>query len=600
VTSNGVALIAVVFLALVIRIPGLGMPLIEWHGWRQTQTAYTAVLFHEEGIDLFHPKVPIFGPPFEMPMEFPLVQAGAALVMDAGVAPDLAMRLTHLALFFLSAGLLYGLLRRVADEQVAVAGLIFFLFSPANILFSRTSLVEFGATAGAIGFLWAGIAWRERRRWYLWALALLAATFGMLLKPTTPVFWALPLLLWPVHGESAGLWRWVRSRLDPALAILCVAPTAIALGWIAWADAIKGAQEAEAFLTSAATRLYYFSNLSQRLNPSIWYRDWEWLSLYVIGLGALPIVAIGLRSLRRTGRAPFWWGWLLAAVLPVAVFFGGFSRHDYYWVALTPEIAGILGLGVAALYRRAKASRERAFVTAGLFALFVLSLVSSNDYWRLIYPPLADRDGLLPRVSELVAESRPDDLVLVVGREYNPDLGYYSRRKMLMLTKENHTDQFMRGLAAQSSYHLLFSWDPAIDPIWVARYWPWTGVVSERTYTLGASPQELRAAPIVATDDRTAFEAAALVGRPLLQEPLRIPCDGSSHPVHAGAAGTWLRLRSEPGALVTPAVLLAPMPARAVIVLSPAVTRGLGSASLSCQGAPEIVIEAALDAPPPR
>jgi 4-amino-4-deoxy-L-arabinose transferase-like glycosyltransferase len=599
VSTKVLALGGLTLAALVIRLPGLGIPLLEWHGWRQTWTAYTALLFHEQGIDLLHPKLPIFGPPFEVPMEFPLVQALAALVMDAGVTPDLAMRLTHLGLFFLSAGLLYGLLRHTADEQVAAAGLVFFLFVPANILISRTSLVEFGAIAGAIGYLWAGIAWRERPRWWTWSLALLAGSLGMLVKPTTPLFWVLPLVLWSVRGESTVLRSWLRSRLTPGLAVLCIAPTAIATAWMAWADAIKGAQEAAAWTTSTASRPFYYSSLTERLDPSIWFRNWEWLSLYVIGLGVLPVFLIGVRSLRQSGRALFWWGILLATVLPVLVFFGGYWRHDYYWVALTPGIAAIVGLGVTALLKRARSSLQRALVFVSLAAAAVVSLVSSNNYWGLSYPPLADPVGVLSRARELAAQSQPDDLVLVVGRASNPDLAYYSRRSVLMLTRENQTDHLMRGLAAQPSYHVLFSWNPQIDPIWVANYWAWTGVVSARTYTLGASPRDLRGAPIVASDDLAAFDAAADAGRPLLEGPLRIQCDGLSHPVPAGASGTWLRLRAEPGALVTVAVLFAPVPARGVIVLSPLVTHGLGSASLSCEGASEIVIDGALDTAPP-
>src|SRR4051812_43103734 len=195
--------------ALATRIPGLDLPLLEWHGWRQTWTAYTALLFHEDGFDLLHSHLPIFGPPYEVPMEFPVVQAVGALVMDAGVAPDLAMRLTHLALFLLSAALLYGLMKRVASPVAALATLVFFLFVPTNILWSHASLVEYGATAGALGFLWAGIAWRDTKRRSLFVVALLAGTLGMLIKPTTPVFWVLPLVLWRASGEPVGFVQWI-------------------------------------------------------------------------------------------------------------------------------------------------------------------------------------------------------------------------------------------------------------------------------------------------------------------------------------------------------------------------------------------------------
>jgi Dolichyl-phosphate-mannose-protein mannosyltransferase len=584
--------------ALIVRIPSLGLPLIEWHGWRQTWTAYTAVIFHERGIDLLHPQLPIFGPPFEVPMEFPVQQAVAALVMDAGVGPDLAMRLTNLAAFFLTAALLYGLMRRIAGPLAGVAAVVFFLFVPTNVLWSRASLVEYGGTAGAVGFLWAGLVWRDRRRWTVFAIALAAGTLGMLIKPTTPIFWTLPLLLWRVPGEPAGLVGWIRARLDPALIALCVVPTAVALVWTSWADAIKGVQEAAAFLTSTATRSFYYASLAERVDPVIWKRTWLWISTYVIGTGMLPVFAVGVVAAWRSTRPAFWGGVLLAALVPFAVFYGAYYKHDYYWAAVTPQIAAIVGLGVAWLVTNARTTPRRAAVGIALVSAVLLTASSASGYLRLAYPPLNDYESVLPRARELAAQSRADDLVLVVGRGYDADLAYYSRRRMLMLTAENLTDHLVRQAATQP-YRVLFSWDPTVDDIWVARYWPWNGVVAAHTYTLGARPADLRAAPILTSDDTALFDATARTAHTLLRQPLRVPCDLAGHQIPAGAAGTWLRIRPDAGARISPTALFAPVAARSVLVLTPLVTFGQPSASLFCSGSPEIVIEAAFDAPPP-
>jgi 4-amino-4-deoxy-L-arabinose transferase-like glycosyltransferase len=584
--------------ALAIRIPTLDLPIIEWHGWRQTWTAYTALLFHEQGFDLLHPQLPIFGPPFEVPQEFPLVQAIGALVMDAGVAPDLAMRLTHLALFFLSAGLLYGLLRHVANATVALAALVFFLFVPTNILWSRASLVEYGATAGALGFLWAGIAWRDTHRGRLFAIALIAGTLGMLIKPTTPVFWSLPLALWRSPDEAAGLWGWLRARLDPRLIALGVVPTVVAFAWTKWADAIKTASEAAAFMASSATSSFYYASLADRFDPAIWSRNWLWLTSYDVGLWVMPFFAVGLFAALRSYRPAFWLGLLLAAALPVAVFFGGYYRHEYYWSALTPEFACIVGLGVAWLVQRARTLPLRGALAIALAAAVIATENGAADYWRLAHPPLDDYEHVLAHARELARQSRPDEVALVVGRAYNPDLAYYSRRRVLMLPDENRSDHLLTEIARQS-YHVLFSWDPTIDPTFIARRWAWTGVVGQWTYTLGQAPADLRAAPIMATDDTAAFDAVARTGRSLLARPLAVPCGQGSQAFPAGAAGTWLRVRADPFTRISPTALFAPIPARTVLVLSPLVTFGQPQGQIFCSGGGAIVIEAAFDAPPP-
>ena len=65
-----VVVVAMAAFATVVALT-LDQPLLERHSFRQTQTAYTARIFHEEGIDLLHPKLPVLGEPFEVPFEFP-------------------------------------------------------------------------------------------------------------------------------------------------------------------------------------------------------------------------------------------------------------------------------------------------------------------------------------------------------------------------------------------------------------------------------------------------------------------------------------------------------------------------------------------------
>src|SRR5688572_7732919 len=97
----------------------MNQTLVERHGFRQTQTAYTARAFHEHGIDLLHPKLPVLGRPFEAPFEFPLFQAIATIPMRLGMSADTSMRVTGLACFLVTAVLLFGLLRYVSNRVVA-------------------------------------------------------------------------------------------------------------------------------------------------------------------------------------------------------------------------------------------------------------------------------------------------------------------------------------------------------------------------------------------------------------------------------------------------------------------------------------------------
>ena len=66
-------------------------------------------------------------------------------------------------------------------------------------------MIEYLATAGAVGFAFGVVLWRERRHPSLFVAALAAGLIGMLVKPTTAVFWILPALAYrPRERDPSG------------------------------------------------------------------------------------------------------------------------------------------------------------------------------------------------------------------------------------------------------------------------------------------------------------------------------------------------------------------------------------------------------------
>jgi len=134
----------------------LGEPFIGEHEFRQTQTALSVWEMRAHGISLLHPRLPLFGPPWECPFEYPVFQLAAA-AMDS-IAPwknlDASIRLTNLAFFYLTAVALY-LLARLLFRKAAVSlfATAIFFFSTYNIFWSRTSMIESAATFFALANL---------------------------------------------------------------------------------------------------------------------------------------------------------------------------------------------------------------------------------------------------------------------------------------------------------------------------------------------------------------------------------------------------------------------------------------------------------------
>jgi Dolichyl-phosphate-mannose-protein mannosyltransferase len=331
--------------AFVIHLPTLGAPLLDRHPFRQTQTAFTARIFHEEGIDLLHPKLPVFGPPWEVPFEFPLFQAAAAGVMDVGVPEDTALRLTGLASFILAGGLLWLLVRRQAGWLGATVGLGVFLFSPLGISWGRAALIEYLALAASLAFALTGMRWREGRSGLWFAAALALGCVATLVKITTAVFWVAPFALLAVARDDDPQTRrsWTGAWL------LSITPVLVGLAWTRYADGIKAASDATAWLTSSRLVDWSFGSIPQRQDLGAWTSIWTNVALLAGGIALLFLIYPAIRFALARRQIRFW-TWIASTVAgPILVFFNLYVVHDYYSIAVSGSIAALVGLGVAGL-----------------------------------------------------------------------------------------------------------------------------------------------------------------------------------------------------------------------------------------------------------
>ena len=77
--------------ALAVRLSNLNAPLLAISSFRQTETAYPALIYHLQGINLLAPQLPVLGRPWQVPFEFPPFQAAASLLMDLGSGTETGM-----------------------------------------------------------------------------------------------------------------------------------------------------------------------------------------------------------------------------------------------------------------------------------------------------------------------------------------------------------------------------------------------------------------------------------------------------------------------------------------------------------------------------
>jgi Dolichyl-phosphate-mannose-protein mannosyltransferase len=441
-SAVGIGLLAV---GLLIHITTLSQPLIETQEFRQTQTAWQALLFHEHGINLFQPQVPVFGPPFALPIEFPLFQAAAAIIMNLGLSPDAACRLTALICFLITAALLWRLLVRVAGEAAGLAGLTAFIFSPLGLLASRMSLIEFMATAGSLGFVYWALRWHETGRWIWYVAAIVAASVGLLVKVTTGVMYLVPvavliLSLW----RSGRLPVARRSVYCLAVVVLFGIPLSLTAAWTVYADGVRASNPASAWLSSSGGLTgVYFGSIQQRLSPSTWFTlSGEAQELLFGGAvwiwGILAACAAVLLS-----RRAFALSLVLAAALGPLIFTDAYLLDSpgpgYYMSAISPFAAIAIGFAAAWMWR-ARRQLVAAMVLVALVATWTLNM--KPGYWNRQYDNAYDPQQVIPVAQYVEANSQPNELIVLAGYDWDPTIFYYARREGLMIrTQVTAADQ---------------------------------------------------------------------------------------------------------------------------------------------------------------
>ncbi|HVP62331.1 MAG TPA: hypothetical protein VMT11_17365 [Myxococcaceae bacterium] len=430
-------------ISLPARLVNLGAPPLDRHDFRQTQTAITVWTFLKGGPSVLHYQTPVLGPPWEVPFELPLFQLSAfAVARASGLPLDLACRLTALLWFYSSAWALFALVRSRGGLRLATASLAVYLLTPFTLVWSRAVLIDFAAVALSLGGLHLGLTWLATRRLWPAAFALLLGALAGMTKLTTLVG---VLAAGAVLGFD-DLRRAVRSgplpgRLRAAAfsAALAAIPLGAGVVWTRWADRIKAAQPATAWLTSERLWAWNFGTLAQRASWEPWGEI-----LGRIGEALLPgalvlAVPLALASIRHGSRErrTLVAGALVGTLVPILVFFNLYAVHDYYLIAAAPFLAILGGAGVLHGVSLLDAAGGRRWIGPVLLVI-VLSSIPSWGYARAAYE--VSSEAPIARLGRLIAlTTRPDQWVAVQGDQWSSRILYSARRRGFMIW-DGHTD----------------------------------------------------------------------------------------------------------------------------------------------------------------
>ena len=408
--------------------------ILDRHAFRQTQTAISAYWIKAAGPKLAY-ETPLFGPPWSIPLEFPVYEWIVAQV-SAKLGTGLEPTGRGVSLFFFLATLpavygLGGLLSLAPSRRLLVLSVI--LASPTYLFWARTFMIETTALCFSTWFLLA-LARALRDGSVRWAAgAAVLGALAALAKVTTFLVFCPP-------AAALFFWLWRRDRAEPGPApvsfsrrlMLWGAPflvTALVSGaWLHFADAVKRANPFAATMVSSNLTRFNWGTLDQRWSAAFWRGIGENLTGLMFGGAALAVLLVGFVLAGPALRRGALWGagFFAASFL---LFSNLYFLHDYYYCANALFLLGGAGLLLVGLWENV---RVPAWVRGLLLVVFFASQLGLYD--RQFGAYLRSELPRPPEIASVIHEVvPPEGVVLIYGWDWNSLVPYYAERRAVMV-----------------------------------------------------------------------------------------------------------------------------------------------------------------------
>ena len=436
----GLVILAFFFSIFAFTI-GWQSPIIDFHAFRQTQTALSAFWMLKEGY-YFYYQTPVLGYPWNIPLEFPLYQWLVIVVYKlTNLGLDQCGRLVSILAFYAILFPMYVLLKRL-NFKITVFKIFtcLFLLSPLYLFWSRTFMIESLGLFLAISFLALTQEYLSEKKALTAIVCIVCGCAGALVKITTFVPAALfcvglVLMDW-YKNYSCAINK--KTMLRYAITVLFgLIPFAVTLLWVGYTDHVKAAHPIGSFLTAKALMTWNFGTIAQRFSSQLWIKTIFERSLLTESLGyGLPFFILfvyvcgrkeHVKQIAESANIKF-------ALFSLAICFSAFLiftnlhiEHNYY------NYENTLYLILAAAVVLYVISRKISPVFFVLLMLIIMAVqIKTYDF---TYRRLAAANTVFYRdylVALFVREhTKPNDFILVHGVDWSSTIAYYSERKSL-------------------------------------------------------------------------------------------------------------------------------------------------------------------------
>jgi hypothetical protein len=440
------AFVACLVWSMLMASIGWNNTLSDQHGFRQTQTAIISYYLMRGGPFLSY-ETPVLGRPWSIPFEFPLYQGLVALTSALFKTPlNQTGRFISEIFFCLSLLTVWFLLAELNIRPVyRLVFLSLVLVSPQYVFWSRTFMIESTALFFCMGYLLYACRYARDRSLFAPAL-LLGGVFGVvgaLVKITTmPGFVVVAGIFYAstLQNQTGGIRKALSRNFIAFLFFVCL-PVLAALVWTHYTDELRSQNVIGILTTSTALTGWTFGSFSQRLSPDTWKILFDRIIPDLLGGNVILLLPLLGICFARHRLFPFL-TCILGFLSAFLIFTNLHVLHNYYTYANGIFLIAAVSCAVVGLLEQKNWAH-----LLGIVIFFVMIFVSVNGYYNgysgnicagisckaEYYTIQKNNASQLDNVAYTIKQiTPPEEIILVFGEDWSPELPYYSERRALM------------------------------------------------------------------------------------------------------------------------------------------------------------------------
>ncbi len=438
---------ALTVMFLTVTIAALGIMALSWdaslldrYEFRQLQTALSAFWIVQAGWQWDY-LLPLFGPPWSVPMEFPTYQIIVAqLHQVSGLPLEQSGRLIGIVFLMATLPALYDLLaigHLSRSRRLIVLALV--ITSPMYLFYARAFMIETSALCFSVWFLALYRRALLKPKSSIIVAAAIVGVLAALTKITTFIVFGIPAVALAfstfLTARKHPSEHSVRTRsvlLSFFLAALCLGITWL---WVHHGDEVKHSNPFTGFLASGELHNWNYGPLSLRFDWSFWVKFQENIAGYVLAEGAFAVALLCVPFANRRIRTIA--GVALAGFISGPLIFANlYHAHDYYYSANALLLVGAAGLLLASIWDDRRLPRGTNWLALSLILIF-----QGYAFYRGYYSHHRNPAPPPPALAEIIRESvPPEGVVLIYGADWNPLLPYYFQRRTIMVPGERENE----------------------------------------------------------------------------------------------------------------------------------------------------------------